>query len=363
MRTKQGLRFHRADLERLPEYVPSARPELKQVVKLDMNENPYGPSPRAIKALASAQEWHYYPEQEELRAALAAYVCVPPENIVLGNGSDESIDLLLRATLEPGDTVIDCPPSFQMYGVTARANRATLVEIPRRNDFSLDLEKVIFTVRSTNAKVVLLASPNNPDGGLLPRADLEALLALPSLIVVDEAYAEFAGESAVDLTTHHDNLVILRTFSKWAGLAGLRIGYAIMPASLARAVLKLKGPYNVNAAALIAARASLDDLDYLSSRVAAIVAERERMSAELARFWFLQPFPSRANFVLCGLNGLRARELRAELFDRGILIRSYQAPPLKNHVRITIGTPEQNELVLKALRAIGELENGKNGDR
>ncbi len=346
--------FHRSDLEDLPEYVPARVPDFSQVIKLDANENPYGPSPRALAALANWQAWHYYPQQEELREAVARYVGAQAENMIVSNGADESIDLLLRTVLEPGQVVIDCPPSFEMYSLGTRANRGRVCEVLRRPNFSLDVDEIARACERTQAKVIVLASPNNPDGGLLPRADLERLLELPTLVVLDEAYAEFAGESAVALVARHSNLVILRTFSKWAGLAGLRVGYTVMPAMLATAVRKIKSPYNVNAAGVLAARASLEDIEYLMNHVRAIVAERERMYADLQQSKLLQPTPSRANFLLCRVVGIQARALKEKLAARNILIRSFHSPRLSEYVRLSVGTREQDDTLLSALEEIAK---------
>jgi histidinol-phosphate aminotransferase len=261
---------------------------------------------------------------------------------------------LMRAILEPDDPVIDCPPSFEMDRVYTQAHRGRLVEVPRGDDFVLDPDAVMLACAKSHAKTIIIGSPNNPDGGILPRADLMRFLEMPALVVLDEAYAEFAGETAVDLVPHHSNLVILRTFSKWAGLAGLRVGYAVMPSALAAAVNKLRSPYNVNAAGLVAARASLDDLDYLMGNVRAIVAERDRMLHTLAKIQFLLPLPSKANFILCRVIGLSAHEAKNHLRIHNILVRGYAGPRTIDYLRFTIGTKAQNDRVLAALEEIQE---------
>ncbi|MGB8646040.1 MAG: histidinol-phosphate transaminase [Anaerolineae bacterium] len=341
-------RIHRPDLDRLPEYTIASTPDPTQVVKLDTNENPYGPSPRALEAIRNGQGWQYYIHQEELRGALATYAGVQYENVVVTNGADESIDLVLRAVLEPGEVVVDCPPAFEMYRITALAHRGRVVEVHRRDDFSLDVPAVLEMAQRAPARVVMLCSPNNPDGGSLPRADLLRLLELPSLVVLDETYAEFAGESAADLLPKHHNLAILRTFSKWAGLAGLRVGYALLPPALANAVLKLKAPYNVNAAGLVAAMASLEDREHLMANVRALIAERDRMAAELASMGWIQPLPSGGNFLLCKVTGIEPQALKQALAARGILIRAYPSARLREYVRISAGTPAQTDRVLAA---------------
>lgn len=342
----------RADLEALPEYTPAHIPDPRRVIKLDSNENPYGPSPLVLKALKRVDTWQYYYGQDDLRAALANYAQVNPDQLVITNGGDEAIDLVLRATLEAGDVVIDCPPSFEMYRISTLANRGRVVDVPRCEDFTLDTEAVVRACAETNAKAVCVASPSNPDGGLLPRTDLLHLLDHAPMVMLDEAYFEFAAVTALDLLPRYPNLVIVRTFSKWAGLAGLRVGYVIAAASFVAALDKLRAPYNVNLAAIVAARESLNDDAYLLANVRTLVSERERMSVELKRYGWLAPLSSATNFLLCRVIDREARAVREDLATRGILVRAFRSPRLREYIRITVGKPEQNAAVLDALRDI-----------
>lgn len=366
MSSFDATRFLRQDLNDFPLYSMGHTPlaDLGKYIKLDLNENNFGPSPKALAALAAMPYYHRYVEQEELRKAIARYVGVDVDHIVTSNGADEIIDLIQRIFLDRGDAIIDCPPSFEMFSFFARLNGARVVEVPRREDFSVDVDAIERVIRDwrlgisdsnlqspiSNLKLLFIASPSNPDGGVLSRDDVEHLLALPIVVVLDEAYAEFAGESYATRVPSQPNLIVLRTFSKWAGLAGLRIGYCIAPKPIAAKLLQCKPPENVNAAANVAARASLDDLDYLMANVRRIVAERERMTVELAKFGWLQPLPSRANFILCRVIGRTGKELRDALAARGILVRAFGSPRLRNYVRIAIGRPEENDAVLRALR-------------
>ncbi len=344
--------FLRADLSALPDYTPAHVNDPRRVIKLDSNENAYGPSPRVLAALADARTWHYYFGQDDLREMLAQYAGVQPENIVVTNGGDESIDLVLRAVLEPNDVVIDAPPAFEMYRISAIANRGHVIDVPRRDEFALDTTAVIEAAQTSNAKIICLASPNNPDGNLLPRADLLRLLALPVLVMLDEAYFEFAGTSAVDLLTQFPNLVIVRTFSKWAALAGLRVGYVIASPDFANALHKLRAPYNVNLAALIAARESLNDKAYLLDNVRATIQERERMHVELAKLGWAEPLPSYTNYVLVHVRDYDPQLIKQSLAQQNILIRAFKSARLREYIRISIGTPEMNDAVLKALESL-----------
>ena len=329
----------------------------EKIAKLDGNENPYGPSPRVLEALGSFDNYHRYgdPKQRELRSALGDYVGVGAEHIVAGAGSDELIDLLVRVLIKPGDAVIDCPPAFGMYAFSTRVAGGRVIEAARRDDFSLDLDAV--RSASTDAKAIFVASPNNPTGNPLTIEELDALLATGLLVVVDEAYAEFSGTSVAPQVPERENLVVLRTFSKWAGLAGLRAGYGIMPASLADVLMHMKPPYSPNVAAEVAMLASLQAREALTERVATIVKERDRMTKQLSALEFLEVFPSAANFVLMRIAGGEGRELRDKLAATGIFVRYFDTPRLHDCIRVSVGTAADTDRVTKALREQG----GKRG--
>jgi histidinol-phosphate aminotransferase len=325
-----------------------------QIVKLDGNENPYGPSPRVKEALANFDLYHIYPdpEQRRVRQALAGYLGLDSEHIVVGNGSDELLELIACLFLSPGDAAVNCVPTFGMYAFVCQIRGARVLEVPRCEDFSLDLAAVQAAVKE-GAKVIFLASPNNPSGNTMSMAELEAVLSTGLLVVVDEAYVEFSDGSFVGLVPQRDNLIVLRTFSKWAGLAGLRAGYGAFPKGIAELMRKVKMPYNMNVAAQVAVLASLADAETLRERVEAIVRERERLLVELAAVPFLRPFPSGANFILCRCQGIDADELRRRLRQQGIFVRHFDTPGVKDCIRITVGKPEHSDRLLAALREIG----------
>lgn len=349
----------------------------EQIVKLDANENPYGPSSKAIEAIANYRWHHIYPDPQntELREALADYLGVSADNVFVGHGADELIDLIDRLFLSPGDAIIDCPPTFGMYAFDAAINGARVISVPRREDFSLDVEEIervalgrgqrLETARrrlkvrqraSSRPKLLFLCSPNNPDGRLVPAEVLERLLRLPLVIVVDEAYIEFAGQRAsfVPWVAQHANLVVLRTFSKWAGLGGLRVGYGVMPTAIIQQLWKIKQPYNVNVAGTQAALASLADRQTLMSNVAKLIAERERLCQELAAFDFLEPvLGSRSNFVLCRVIGRDAYALKRALEQHGVLVRHFARPGLEDCLRISVGRPGDTDALVTALKMVG----------
>lgn len=375
--------FIRADIVEMEPYTPIVPFEVlsrrlgrapEEIVKLDANENPYGPSPKALAALANGRFYHIYPDPEAnaLREAISSFAGVPPKYLMAGMGADELIDLALRVTLSPGDGVIDCPPSFGMYPFSTAVNSGAYVAVSRRDDFSLDVDGIETAVAAhPRAKILFLCSPNNPDGSVIDDATLRRLLALPVLVVLDEAYIEFAQAggypSRIDWVMQHENLVVLRTFSKLAGLAGLRVGYGAFPAWLLPHLWKIKQPYNVNVAANNAALAALQDRAWLAETVQRIVAERERMRTALDEFDFLQPYPSQSNFILCRVNGRSengrsengrsensqsARDLKAALEQEGILVRYFNKPGLDNCIRISAGRPQDTDRLLQALNRL-----------
>ncbi len=356
------LRLVRPDLLGMAGYEPIEPVEavadrygvpLDRIAKLDGNENTYGPTPAVVHAVAHAPfEYYSDPDQRPLRAALADYTGLPPSMIVCGHGSDELIDLIGRAMLSTGDSIIECTPTFGMYRFTAAVCGARAVDVPRQENFELDLPALRAAV-DKRTKAIFLASPNNPTPFLLPREDLEACLELGPAVVVDEAYIEFAGlqYSYAPLVAQRDNLIVLRTFSKWAGLAGLRLGYGLLPRALAELLMVIKPPYTPNIASEVAGLAALRDRVALMQHVAAIVDERERLVRELARIPYLQPFPSVTNFILCRVRG-DARLLRDRLRERGVFIRYFSGPAVRDCVRISVARPRESELLLQALHAV-----------
>jgi len=203
---------------------------------------------------------------------------------------------------------------------------------------------------SNKTKVIPLVNPNSPTGTIIPQEDILEIADTGLPVLVDEAYYEFSGETVVPLVSQYQNLMVLRTFSKWAGLAGLRVGYGIFPPKIAEYLLTIKQPYNVSMAAQVAVQESLRDLDYLLGRVKAIVAERERLFAELQKLKWLKPFPSQANFILCSVLNGKAKELQQELQNRGILVRYFDQPLLRNFIRISVGKPEHTDALIECLR-------------
>ena len=360
----------RKHLESLPPYTPIEPFEVlsarigrspAEIVKLDANENPYGPLPVVRTALANMDFPHIYPDPESraLRKSLEEFTRVPAEYLMAGAGADELLDLLMRIFLEPDDCILSCPPTFGMYSFDAELNAAHCVEVPRRPDFSLDMDGIRRAVATHQPKLFFITSPNNPDGSLLDEETIDAILALPTLVVLDEAYIEFAGEnlgatiSRIREVPERENLVVLRTFSKWAGLAGLRVGYGAFPKWLMPVLWKSKQPYNVNVAASVAAKVSLEHCDELKQVVEKLKHERARLFSALQEIPYLRPYPTQSNFILCQVTGRDAAELKTKLAqDYGVFIRYFNKPRLRDNIRISVGRPQDTEALLKALQSL-----------
>ncbi len=323
-----------------------------QIVKLDGNENPYGPSSRVLKALAECHGYNIYPdpEQRRLRAALAEYTGLGPEHLIAGAGSDELIDLVTRMFVAPNEAILNFPPTFGMYAFSAEVQGARVVNLPRRADFTLKLDG--FAEQARKARLIFVVSPNNPTGTALAQEELGVLLDAGRPVVVDEAYAEFAGESYLGLVALYPNLMVLRTMSKWAGLAGMRVGYMAASPEIIDVALKAKQPYSVSVPAEVAAIESIADREYLMTNVGRMVEERGRLAAALSALPGFEVVPSRANFLLCRLSGIDAKSLRDRLAARGIMIRYFDTPLLQNYIRISVGLPEHTARLIEELKLL-----------
>ena len=358
----------RPALREISEYRPIDPPEqaaarygvaAEAVVKLDGNENPYGPSPRARAALGGEYAVHRYPDpdQRRMRAALAGHLGVAADCIVAGAGSDELIDLVFRTYIEPGQRVVIASPTFGMYAFDAALHGVEIVDVPRRSEgWAIDGDALVEA--AAGAQAVLLASPNNPTGCALPAGLVDKLLDSGALTVVDEAYVEFSDQpSLAPIAASGAPLIVLRTFSKWAGLAGLRAGYAVMPRELASQFMRVKQPYSVSVAAEVAALASLEDAALLDERACAIAAERDRMADGLRASGWIEPAPSDANFLLCRLLRSDGATAQEGLRRRGVFVRYFDDERLRRHVRVSVGTAADTDRLLEAIDDVGrELE-------
>ncbi|XP_077248769.1 histidinol-phosphate aminotransferase, chloroplastic-like isoform X1 [Tasmannia lanceolata] len=360
-----GDSFIRPHLRKLSPYQPILPVEVlstrlgrkpEDIIKLDANENPYGPPPEVFEALGALRFPYVYPDPESrrLRAALAEDSGLESEYILAGCGADELIDLVMRCVLDPGDKIVDCPPTFTMYEFDAAVNGALVIKVPRQSDFSLNVSRITEVVEQEKPKCIFLTSPNNPDGSIISDEDLLKILHLPILVILDEAYIEFSGkDSKMTWVKQHENLIVLRTFSKRAGLAGLRVGYGAFPLSIIEYLWRAKQPYNVSVAAEVSACAALQNPIYLEKVKNALVQERERLYNLLEGIPFLTPYPSYSNFILCEVtSGKDAKKLKEDLAQMGVMIRHYNNKELKGYVRVSVGKPEHTDALMNCLKLL-----------
>jgi len=357
-------KFIRPELKGFGAYSAAKAPEevagesdisIDSFIKLDQNENPYGCSPKVNKALADYRKYNIYPDanQTVIRKQLAAYTGVAESCIVAGSGSNTLLDLIARMFISPGDGVINCVPTFDIYRFSTQICGGKLIEVPRDADYGLDLPAIKAAI-DRGTKLIFVANPNAPTGNLATDSEIKEILELDLPTVIDEAYYEFSGMTAVPLMKKYGNLMVIRTFSKWAGLAGLRVGYGLFPPVIADYLHKIKIPYNVNVAALVAVSESMKDLDYLMGNVNKIIIERARLFAELKKIRWLKVYPSSANYIFCLVLKGKAGDLQEKLQRRGILVRYFAKPRLDNCIRISVGKPEDTDAIIKELNEIGK---------
>lgn len=359
--TEEVLGLLRPDLRDL---VPYEVPHYPGYIKLDANENPYPLAPEVLAEVCrrlSGESFNRYPDPlaTALRGKLAEYTGLAPENILAGNGSDELI-LNLFLAFGSGGRIIITPPTFAMYEIHARIAGAVPVMVARREDFSLDLPALIREAQNPATRITVICSPNNPTGNIVPREVVEAVVAATGgLVLLDEAYAEFAGESYCDLINRCPRLVVLRTFSKAFGLAGLRVGYLLADPAVITALLRVKQPFNLNSFSQLVAVTVLEYLPLFERRVGEIVASREELYRRLKAVRGVEVFPSRANFILFR-TPLPAQKVYEGLLARRVLIRNVAGPGLEQCLRVTVGRPAENEAFVEALKEVVEgcAENG-----
>ena len=345
----------RDDLKALEGY---HSPQVDVTVRLNTNESPVAPPDGwrdAFAAELSRVEWHRYPDRAAtaLREGIAALHGVSPDQVFAANGSNEVLQTLLLTYAGPGRTAATFEPTYQLHGHIARLTGATVAEGERAADFSLDLDEVRRVLESARPVITFLCSPNNPTGLEEPAANVDAVLAAaPGLVVVDEAYGQFASWTALDLVDDARPLVVTRTFSKTWSMAGSRLGYLVGPSWLVAELDKVILPYHLDSAKQIAGRLALRYVDEMEARVQLIIGERERIAAALDALQ-VDAFPSGANFILFRPRPMAGRALWQALLERSILVRDCSSwPRLDDCLRVTVGTPAENDAFISAMQEL-----------
>lgn len=327
-----------------------------QPVALDKNELPWSLNSELQEAVLSSiknMEFNRYPDSScsELKKAISKYTGIRTPCIAVGNGSDELISLVLQTFISPGDTVAFNDPSFSMYKIYGTICGARICEYELDSSFGLEPEKFIACLVKDKPKLVFLCNPNNPTGGRLQLDLIEEILkAVEGIVVVDEAYFEFSGLTAAGLLRSHENLIILRTFSKAFGLAALRLGYMLAEEKVISYVDRVRSPFSVNTFAQLVAIEALGNIGQIMERVEVIKLERERLRKLLEDLDELKCYESWSNFLLISTH--RAGDIYNSLMGSGICVKSFSNPRLKDCLRITIGSPIQNDRLYESIKEV-----------
>lgn len=326
-------------------------------IKLNQNENPFE-LPAEIKeeilGRLGSMPWSRYPAfvpQQQIEA-IARYAGWVPDGTLLGNGSNDLLQLIFMSLLERNETLVISQPTFTLYKILARGLGADVVEVMMTPDFTFDVEGIIAAARRTEARLIVICSPNNPTGTLMPEVDVVRILEeTGGIVVLDEAYVHFAPNSLRHLLMRYDRLIILQTFSKAMGAAGLRFGYALAPVDLARQLNKIKLPYSVNIFTLVAAEVLLAHWDQLKGWITTLIDERDRVYAGLRKLPHCRVYPSSANFLLFESLRRKPEEVFTSVLKKEILIRDVSSYPMLGlGLRVSTGTPEENNAFLSAIR-------------
>lgn len=338
-----------------PPAAAPVKPQTREIIKLNANENPYGCSPRVARALADFRKFNLYPDasQKEIRKLLAEYVGVTPDYIVASAGAEQMLDIIVRLFVDAGDEVVIPEPTFGVYSFSTNMRGGKRVVVQRDQNFNVDVRAIKAAI-TPKTKLIVLCNPNNPTGNVTPEADLIDIAKTGVPVIIDEAYYEFMGTTMVPHINEYPNILIVRTFSKWAAMAGFRFGYGVAHPKLATYFMAIKTNFNVNQSAIVAATESLKDRDYLMKNVQSIIKERERIFIELEKMDFLKPYPTKGNFMFIAVTRGNAKEITRELDDRGILISFFDTPLLRHGIRISIGKPSDTDRLLEALHEIGQ---------
>ena len=352
------MSYIRRQVERMSGYVPGEQPKVAGLIKLNTNENPYPPSSKVLETLRGAIDGklRLYPDptSSALRGKLGKIHGFDPEQIIIGNGCDDILNLCVRAFCGEREKLAYFWPSYSLYPVLANIQGATQVELPLDENFQIQAHAPLLS-KIDGVKLVFITQPNAPSGVWLQRVQLQRVIEETSgVVVIDEAYVDFASENCLDLVSEYDNVIVARTFSKAFSFAGMRVGWAVGSGELIAALNKVKDSYNVSRLSQLGAEATLEEWDYFQQNVKKICATRERTSAALAKLGFFV-YPSQTNFVFAKpLVPVAAKQWFDELRVRKILVRWWDADRIRDFVRVSIGTDEDMDKFLVATEEVCE---------
>ena len=343
--------YFRENIEKTEGYVPGYQPKEADIVKLNTNENPYPPSPMVFKALSEIkpEQLRRYPDPmgTAFREAAAEVNGVSAENIMCCNGGDELLSIAVRAFCDSNRPLAYPVPTYSLYPVLAKLEDCKVIEIQFDGEFNLPAK-----LTSSGAALTIVCNPNAPSGSFINVSELASLAdELTGVLLIDEAYVDFAESNCVSLVKNFDNVIILRSMSKGYSLAGLRFGYAIAQPALIAGLMKLKDSYNVDAIAIAAATAAIKDQEYFRQNVEKVKQERKKLTEQLRNLGFDVP-KSFSNFLFARSKSEDAKVVYDKLVQRSIYVRYFNLPGLADKLRITVGTAEQNEKLVSALKEI-----------
>ncbi|SKC84927.1 histidinol-phosphate transaminase [Maledivibacter halophilus] len=326
-------------------------------IKIDANESPYNifdDIGELILKKLSDQTPNRYPDNEatDLKKALAQYIKLEEGNILCGNGSDELLKIIVDTFVDKGDVVVTHSPSFAMYKIITQIAGGKLLEVKGDKNFSIDIDKIILKANTSNAKIIFLCNPNNPTGRVIKKEDIMKVLDNTSaIVVVDEAYYEFHGETIIDKINKYERLIVLRTLSKAFGLAGLRIGYGVAAKSTIETISKVKSPYNLNDISQCIGKIVLDNRKIVSKYIELVKRERNKMFDEIITIESIEAIPSKSNFILIRTN--RYGNLMKRFKEERVQVKGFGVEgTLANCIRLTIGTEKENKKVMDILKEV-----------
>jgi histidinol-phosphate aminotransferase len=346
------MSYMRRPVERMSGYVPGEQPKVPGLIKLNTNENPYPPSPKVLDAIRSAVDagLRLYPDPtaSALRQKLAQMHGFTLDEIIIGNGCDDILNLCVRAFCGECEKLAYFWPSYSLYPVLANIQGATQVELPLNDDFQIETHPALLA-KLAGVKLVFITQPNAPSGVWLQKVELQRVIEeTTGVVVIDEAYVDFAADHCLDFAREYDNVIVARTFSKAFSFAGMRVGWAAGPKALIAALHKVKDSYNVNRLSQIGAEATLDDWAYFEANCRKVCATRQRVADALAKLGVFV-YPSQTNFLFARPPApLTARQWFERLREHKILVRWWDADRIRDFVRVTIGTNEEMNQFLEA---------------
>lgn len=347
------MNYFRKSIHEMSGYIPGEQPPLgSKIIKLNSNENAYLPSQKALKVLQEidGEMLRRYPDPtaKQFRLVAGQVLGVPDDWIVVGNGSDDLLNLIVRAVGGTGKQVVCPSPTYVLYRTLAEIQDAEFLEVPYPDDYQLPVDLLI----AAQGAVTFVASPNSPSGTAISVADLDKLAkGLSGILVIDEAYVDFAENNALELTKKYNNVIVLRTLSKGYSLAGLRLGFGIANPALIAELNKIKDSYNVDALAYLVGAAAIADQNYKTANAEKIKASRSKLALSLKELGF-DIWPSQTNFLLVRPPNGDSERIYQRLKVEGILIRYFNQPRLADKLRITVGTEEQNQILIQTLKGI-----------